>query len=146
MRFSDLKINKAKRTKKTRIGRGTGSGMGKTAAKGHKGQKARSGVQIKPWFEGGQQRFTQRVPKSGFKNFFRISYQTVNVGMLEAKFDNGATVDKASMIAKRLISKKNMPVKVLGDGDLKKSLKVKADKLSKSAAEKIVKAGGEVLA
>ncbi|HNZ29279.1 MAG TPA: 50S ribosomal protein L15 [Candidatus Goldiibacteriota bacterium] len=146
MKFSDLKITKSKRKKKTRIGRGTGSGMGKTAAYGAKGQRARSGGAKAPWFEGGQQRLTQRIPKSGFNNPFPTEYEIVNVSTLDKKFEAGATVDAASLYAKRCINSKDSLVKVLGDGEITKALNVKVNKLSKTAEEKIKKAGGEVIA
>ncbi|PKL91833.1 MAG: 50S ribosomal protein L15 [Candidatus Goldiibacteriota bacterium HGW-Goldbacteria-1] len=146
MKFSDLKITKSKRKKKTRIGRGIGTGMGKTSAYGAKGQRARSGGAKAPWFEGGQQRLTQRIPKSGFNSPFPTEYEIVNVSTLDKKFNAGDTVDTAALYSKGCISKKGSLVKILGDGEITKALKVKADKLSKTAEDKIKKAGGEVLA
>jgi large subunit ribosomal protein L15 len=143
MEFKDLKVNKAKRTKKVRVGRGTGSGMGKTSAKGFKGQKARSGGAKAPWFEGGQQRLVQRLPKVGFNNIFAVKWQIVNLAILEEKFESGATVNKAALLEKNLIKSKSKLLKILGNGDIKKSLNVTADKFSAGAAEKIKNAGGK---
>lgn len=144
MKIADLKINSKKRIKKVRVARGIGSGIGKTAGRGEKGQHSRSGAGKSPWFEGGQQRMTQRIPKSGFNNKnFRKEYQIVNVGFINEKFDDGAVVDKKAMFEKRCIENANKPVKVLAEGDVTKKLKVSADKFSAQAAEKIRKSGGE---
>lgn len=143
MYLNNLKINGNKRTKKVRIGRGPGSGVGKTSARGEKGQKSRSGAGKPPWFEGGQQRFSQRIPKSGFKNLLKTRYELVNLDFLNEKFDDGASIDKAVLFEKGYINHKDSLLKVLGTGDVSKKLNVKADKFSKSAAEKIVKAGGK---
>lgn len=125
-----------------RLGRGIGSGVGKTSGKGHKGQNARSGGGVRPGFEGGQMSLMRRIPKRGFDNRWKAEYTVVNVSDLEA-FDNGATVDAVTLLDAGII-KKVCPygLKVLGDGDLTKKLTVKAAKFSKSASEKIVKAGG----
>ena len=143
MYLNNLKINGRKRTKKVRIGRGPGSGVGKTSARGEKGQKSRSGAGKPPWFEGGQQRFSQRVPKSGFKNYSKEKFELVSVGVLNAKFEASSTVDRKAMLEKGCINGKYEKVKVLGDGEITKAMTVEADKFSKSAAEKIVKAGGK---
>lgn len=143
MEFKDLKVNKAKRTKKVRVGRGTGSGMGKTSAKGFKGQKARSGGAKAPWFEGGQQRLVQRLPKVGFNNIFATKWQIINLTILDEKFDSGAVVNKEVLLEKNLIKSKSKLLKVLGNGDIKKPLNVTADKFSTGAAEKIKNAGGK---
>ena len=123
-----------------RIGRGPASGQGKTAGKGHKGQKARSGGSIRPGFEGGQ--MPLRIPKRGFNNIFATKYATVNVAALD-KFEDGATVDAAALKDAGLISKTLDGVKVLGNGDLKKKLTVKAAAFSESAKAKIEAAGGK---
>ena len=120
-----------------RIGRGPASGQGKTAGKGHKGQKARSGGSIRPGFEGGQMPLQRRIPKRG-----STKYATVNVAALD-KFDDGATVDAAALKDAGLISKTLDGVKVLGNGDLKKKLTVKAAAFSESAKAKIEAAGGK---
>ena len=124
-----------------RIGRGHGSGNGKTAGKGHKGQKARAGHGMRPGFEGGQMPLQRRVPKRGFNNIFAKEYAIVNVSALEV-FDDGAVVDAAALEAKGLIRCACMPVKVLGNGELTKKLTVIATAFSAGASEKIQKAGG----
>ncbi len=130
-------------TKETkRIGRGHGSGQGKTAGKGHKGQKARSGGGIRPGFEGGQTSLTRRTPKRGFNNIFAKKVVTVNVSELE-KFNDGIIVDKELLQASGLINGRYDVVKILGDGELTKNITVKADAFTKTAAEKIEKAGGK---
>ena len=126
-----------------RIGRGTGSGHGKTATKGHKGQKARSGGSIKAGFEGGQMPLQRRLPKRGFTPLERVEYSVVNLSQLDV-FEAGAEVDAASLVAKGLVKGTNCLVKILGNGDITKSLKVAATKFSQSAKEKIVAAGGSV--
>ena len=124
-----------------RIGRGHGSGNGKTAGKGHKGQKARAGHGMRIGFEGGQMPLHRRVPKRGFNNIFATEYAIVNVSALEV-FDDGSVVDAAALAAKGLIRKADMPVKILGNGDLTKKLTVNATAFSAGASEKIQKVGG----
>lgn len=124
-----------------RIGRGIGSGHGKTATKGHKGQKARSGGSVKPGFEGGQMPLQRRLPKRGFRPLARAEYVLINLSQLDV-FESGSVVDRFTMDEKGLLKKSTLPVKVLANGDLNKSLTVKADKFSKSAVDKIVSAGG----
>ena len=126
-----------------RIGRGHGSGLGKTAGKGHKGQKARSGGSIRPGFEGGQMPLQRRMPKRGFNNIFATVYATVNVSALEERFEAGAVVDADSLKACGLIKDAKDGIKVLGNGELTKSLTVKAAKFTAAAQEKIEKAGGK---
>jgi large subunit ribosomal protein L15 len=126
-----------------RIGRGHGSGQGKTAGKGHKGQNARSGVGVRPGFEGGQTTLARRIPKRGFNNIFRTEYATVNVSDLE-KFVDGTVVDAELLKASGLIKKELDGVKILGNGELTKNLTVKAAKFTAAAKEKIEKAGGKV--
>ena len=144
----DLKTVTKKGTKhraRKRIGRGIGSGSGKTSGRGHKGLGSRSGSSRKPGFEGGQMPLYRRVPKRGFTNArFRTEYTIVNVRELET-FDNGATVDLDAILAKGLTSLETKLLKVLGNGELSKKLTVRAQKFSKSAAEKITAAGGEVV-
>ena len=125
-----------------RIGRGHGSGQGKTAGKGHKGQKARSGGGVRPGFEGGQTTLARRIPKRGFNNIFRTEYATVNVSDLE-KFVDGTVVDAELLKASGLIKKELDGVKILGNGELTKNLTVKAAKFTAAAKEKIEKAGGK---
>lgn len=125
-----------------RIGRGHGSGNGKTAGKGHKGQNARSGGGVRPGFEGGQMPMTRRIPKRGFNNIFATKYSTVNVSALEI-FADGTVVDAELLVASGLVKKVNDGVKILGNGELSKNLTVKAAAFSASAKEKIEKAGGK---
>ena len=144
----DLRTVTSKGTKhqtRKRIGRGIGSGSGKTSGRGHKGQGSRSGASRKPGFEGGQMPLYRRVPKRGFTNArFRTEYTIINVRDLEA-FDSGSVVDLDAILAKGLTSLETKLLKVLGMGELTKKLTVKAQKFSKSAVEKIVAAGGEAI-
>lgn len=127
-----------------RIGRGHGSGWGKTAGKGHKGQWARSGGGVKPGFEGGQTKLAMRIPKRGFNNKnFATVYATVNVSDLEKAFENGAVIDAQVLVEAGLLKKTFDGIKVLGKGEIKKSLTVKAAKFSESAKSKIESAGGK---
>ena len=126
-----------------RIGRGIGSGHGKTATKGHKGQKARSGGSVKPGFEGGQMPLQRRLPKRGFRPLERNEYIVINLSQLDI-FEAGSCVDREAMDAKGLLKKSLLPVKVLANGDISKALKVKADKFSKAAVDKITAVGGSV--
>ncbi|MDE6580060.1 MAG: 50S ribosomal protein L15 [Ruminiclostridium sp.] len=127
-----------------RIGRGHGSGQGKTAGKGHKGQWARSGGGVKPGFEGGQTKLAMRIPKRGFNNKnFATVYATVNVSDLERKFESGAVVDEAAIVEAGLLKKTFDGVKILGRGEITKSLTVKVAKFSESAKSKIESAGGK---
>lgn len=125
-----------------RIGRGHGSGNGKTAGKGHKGQNARSGGGVRPGFEGGQMPMTRRIPKRGFNNIFAVKYSTVNVSDLN-KFVDGTVVDAELLAASGLVKKTANGIKILGNGELTKNLTVKASAFSASAKEKIEKAGGK---
>ena len=126
-----------------RKGRGPGSGNGKTAGKGHKGQNARSGGGVRIGFEGGQMPMTRRLPKRGFNNIFAKKYAIVNVEALNA-FDNGAFVSAAELLEKKIIRKEEDGLRVLGNGDLTKKLTVKANAFSESAKAKIEAAGGKV--
>ena len=125
-----------------RKGRGPGSGNGKTAGKGHKGQNARSGGGVRPGFEGGQLPLYRKLPKRGFKNRFAVNYAIVNVADLN-KFDNGAVVDMDALVAARIVRKPLDGLKVLGNGELTKKLTVKAAVFSATAKEKITAAGGQ---
>ncbi len=126
-----------------RIGRGHGSGNGKTAGKGHKGQKARAGHGMRPGFEGGQMPLQRRLPKRGFNNIFATEWVAINVAALEA-FEDGAVVDAAALVEKGIIKKANLPVKVLANGKLTKKLTVKVNACSAAASEKITSVGGKV--
>ena len=125
-----------------RIGRGNGSGNGKTAGKGHKGQKARSGGGVRIGFEGGQMPIMRRIPKRGFNNIFATKYAIINVSDLN-RFNDGDVVGVTELIAAGLVKKEYDGVKVLGNGDITVKVTVKAAKFSKSAVEKIEKAGGK---
>lgn len=125
-----------------RIGRGHGSGWGKTSGKGHKGQKARSGGSIRPGFEGGQMPLQRRVPKRGFNNIFAKKIVAINVGSLNA-FEDGAVVDAAALINAGIIKKELDGVKILSNGKLSKKLTVKASAFSEAAKQKIEEAGGK---
>ncbi len=133
-----LDSNKASK----RVGRGHGSGNGKTAGKGHKGQNARSGGGVRIGFEGGQMPLARRIPKRGFNNIFATKYATVNVSDLN-KFKDGTVVDTELLVASGLVKKVNDGVKILGNGELTAKLTVKAAKFTQSAIEKIEKAGGK---
>lgn len=125
-----------------RVGRGHGSGNGKTAGKGHKGQNARSGGGVRIGFEGGQMPLARRIPKRGFNNIFATKYAVVNVSDLN-KFKDDTVVDTELLVASGLVKKVNDGVKILGNGELTTKLTVKAAKFSQSAIEKIEKAGGK---
>ncbi|RKY89889.1 50S ribosomal protein L15 [candidate division KSB1 bacterium] len=143
MNLNCLKSLKGVRKKTKRLGRGPGSGKGGTCGKGHKGQKSRSGYKFRAWFEGGQMPLQRRLPKFGFKNIFRKEFQVINVGELERlSVDNKVDVENLKKLRK---IKKKLPVKILGRGEINKPLEVSANFFSKSAEEKIVKAGGKVV-
>lgn len=132
------------RKSKKRLGRGIGSGLGKTAAKGHKGQWARSGGGVRIGFEGGQMPLARRLPKRGFDNRWKKVYTIVNVDMLE-KFNDGDEITAELLLSMGIISKvESYGIKILGDGELTKKLTVKANKFTKTAIEKIEKVGGKV--
>ena len=142
MKLHELENLNAKNRK--RIGRGPGSGTGKTSGKGHKGQNARSGGGVRPGFEGGQLPLYRRLSKRGFNNYnFRTVYATVNVSDLE-RFDEGTVVDIELLKKVRLVNKELDGVKVLGNGELSKKLTVKANKFSETAKEKIENVGGTI--
>ena len=142
MKLHELQPAAGSTTAAKRLGRGVGSGLGKTSGKGHKGAKARSGGGKRPGFEGGQMPLYRRVPKKGFYNVFGTEYAIVNVGDLEI-FENGITVDEELLKASGLVKKSLDGIKVLGNGDLTKKLTVVADKFSASAKEKIEAAQGK---
>ncbi len=142
--LSNLKPFPGSKKKEKRVGRGPGSGHGKTACRGHKGQKARTGGGVPPWFEGGQMPILRRLPKRGFKNPFRVVYAVFNVGQLAKKFPAGAEVTPETLKEAKLLKGKPLPVKILGDGEINVALKVKVHAISKSAKEKIEAAGGSV--
>lgn len=144
MDLSNLKPADGAVKKKKRVGRGTGSGHGKTSVRGMKGQNARSGGRKAPWFEGGQTPLVRKIPKlPGFRNPFKTEYQIVNVVSLNL-FEDGATVTSAELYSKNLISSTKGLVKILGNGDLEKKLTVKAHAFSKTATQKIQAKNGQV--
>ncbi len=142
MKLHELGPAAGSTTAPKRLGRGVGSGLGKTSGKGHKGAKARSGGGKRPGFEGGQMPLYRRVPKKGFTNIFRTEYATVNVGQLEV-FDNGTVVTAAMLKEAKIIRKTLDGVKVLDNGELTKKLTVEAAKFTASAKEKIEALGGK---
>ena len=144
MRLNTIKPAEGATHYSKRVGRGIGSGLGKTCGRGHKGQKSRAGGFHKVGFEGGQMPLQRRVPKRGFNNIFRTEYATVNVAALEERFDANAVVDAESLKACGLIKKELDGIKVLGNGDLTKALTVKVSAVSESAKAKIEAAGGTV--
>ena len=143
MRLHDLSPVEGSKKAAKRIGRGHGSGQGKTAGKGHKGQKARAGRGMRPGFEGGQMPLQRRVPKRGFVNIFGTEMAIVNLASLEKAYNAGETVTVDSLIEKGLVKKVLDGVKVLGHGDLTKALTVQANAFSESAKQKIEAAGGK---
>ena len=143
MKLSELKPAQGAKKAPKRVGRGCGSGIGKTSARGQKGQKSRSGGGVRPGFEGGQMPLSRRLPKRGFTNIFAKEFAEVNVSSLNV-FDDDAVVDAQVLYEKRIIRKKCDGLKVMGNGDLTKKLTVKADKFTKTAEEKIVAAGGTI--
>ena len=143
MKLHELSPAQGSAKKAWRVGRGAGSGNGKTAGKGHKGQNARSGGGVRPGFEGGQIPLYRRLPKRGFNNIFAATYTVVNVEVLNA-FEDGAVVDAQALVDAGIVKKINDGLKVLGRGEITKKITVKAAKVSESAKAKIEAAGGTV--
>jgi large subunit ribosomal protein L15 len=142
MQLNQVRPARGATKKRKRIGRGPGSGHGGTATKGHKGHQARAGGGKGKGFEGGQMPLTRRIPKFGFKNPFRVEYQVINVGLLEERFEAGSRVDAATLYARGVLQSKYAPVKLLGNGELKKRLDIHLDAASQSARQKVESAGG----
>ena len=140
MNLSNIRAPKKASEKRKRVGRGMGSGMGKTSTRGHKGQRSRSGSRLLRGFEGGQMPLHRRLPKRGFTNIFRQEYTVVNLDQLVGLGETTITPD---VLRKAGVIKAKHPVKILGDGELKSALTVHAHKFSKAAQEKITKAGGK---
>lgn len=145
MNLSDIHRGVHKARPRKRLGRGIGSGQGKTAGRGHKGQGARNGVSFLPIFQGGTMPLVRRVPKRGFNNRWAKTVLVVNVGDLNQAFKSGDQVTPEKLAAANLVKGSYDELKVLGDGDVTKKLKISAHRFSKSAAEKIAQAGGEII-
>ncbi len=143
MRLHELKAPPGANKRTKRVGRGTGSGHGKTSTRGHKGQKARSGGGVRPGFEGGQMPLQRRLPKRGFTNIFKKEFAIVNVRDLN-RFPDGTEVTPELLVESGLIKKIKDGVKILGEGDLERTLVVRAHKVSRQAADKIAARGGRV--
>ena len=143
MKLNELSPAPGSRKSRRRLGRGVGSGRGKTAGRGTKGQNSRSGGGVRPGFEGGQMPIQRRLPKRGFHNLFRVSYQVVNLDDL-SRFESGTKVNRGVLIEAGLVKKASQPVKILGRGELKVALDVEVDGFSRSAAKAIRDAGGSV--
>jgi large subunit ribosomal protein L15 len=142
--LNNLHPTKGSTHKKKRVGRGPGSGLGKTAGKGNKGQKSRSGYSQKIGFEGGQMPLQRRLPKRGFTNIFKTKWLEISLAKLEANFNAGDEVTPAILHERGLIKKAKHDLVILGNGDFTKSLKISAHRFTKSAKEKIEKAGGSI--
>ena len=142
MKLDDLKPAPGSTKKQKRVGRGDGSGHGKTSCRGHKGQRARSGGGTRPGFEGGQMPLQRRVPKRGFNNPFKVDVAVINLEQLEV-FSSGSEVTPDVLLEKGLVRGKNRRIKILGDGALNKALTIKAHGFSSKAKEKIEAAGGK---
>ncbi|QIJ72830.1 50S ribosomal protein L15 [Thermosulfuriphilus ammonigenes] len=145
MSLSNLKPSLGARKKAKRVGRGPGSGHGKTSCRGQKGQRSRTGGGVPPWFEGGQMPLIRLLPKRGFNNArFRTEYTIINLREIAAKFSEGAVVDLEALKEARLIKGRSLRVKVLGEGEISFPITLKVHKASRSAQEKIRAAGGQV--
>ena len=144
MKLNELKPVEGAKHAKKRVGRGIGSGIGKTSGRGQKGQNSRSGGGVRPGYEGGQTPLFKRLPKRGFTNIHAHEYAIVNLGDINALFEAGSVVDLEALKKVGLVKKEHEGVKILGNGELYKALTIKAAKFSKSAVEKISKAGGTV--
>lgn len=143
MNLGKLKYQSGSRKKTKRVGRGPGSGHGKTSCRGHKGQHARSGAKFRAWFEGGQMPLQRRLPKRGFTNIFKKTFQVINVSELESL--KAKAVSPQDLYQAKIIRKQHVPVKVLGNGELKKAVEIHAHAFTKSAIEKIEAAGGKAI-
>jgi len=143
MKLNEIRPAKGAVKKRKRVACGPGSGHGKTATRGHKGQNSRSGGGVPPWFEGGQMPLQRRLPKRGFHNLFRVAYQVVNLDDL-ARFESGTKINRGVLIEAGLVKKAAEPVKILGRGELKVALEIEIDGVSRSAAKAILDAGGSI--
>ena len=142
MKLNELKPAEGSRKNEVRVGRGTGSGRGKTSCRGHKGQNARSGGGVRPGFEGGQMPIYRRLPKRGFKNIWAKQFAEVNVETLN-RFEDGAEVDAVALVESGILKNVLDGVRILGNGELKKKLTVRAQGFTKTAVQKIEAAGGK---
>ncbi len=145
LKLNDIGAPKGANRPTKRRGRGPGSGTGKTGGRGHKGQKARSGGGVPPWFEGGQMPLNRRLPKRGFTNIFRKEYQLVNLDQLEEKFAAGTKIDSLALADAGLIKHAERPVKLLARGAVEKSLQIEVTRASKAAVKAVEAAGGSVI-
>ena len=143
LKLNNLSPEKGARRRNKRIGRGPGSGLGKTAGRGHKGARSRSGFSQKPGFEGGQMPLHRRLPKRGFTNIFKTDYTIISLSDLD-RFEENSVVDRTALFDGGMLKKKEELVKVLANGEITKALTIDVDKISRAAAEKIVAAGGTV--
>jgi large subunit ribosomal protein L15 len=143
LKLNNLSPEEGARRNKKRIGRGAGSGFGKTAGRGHKGARSRSGYTSKPGFEGGQMPLHRRLPKRGFTNIFKKEFRIISLNDLD-KFDAGSVVDRQALLDAGIIKDKDEFVKVLANGAISKAITVNVDKISQTASEKITAAGGTV--
>ena len=143
MKLHELSPAPGSRKARKRVGRGDSSGLGKTAGRGDKGQKSRTGSVIRPFFEGGQIPFFRRLPKRGFKNPDRVVFQLVNLNVIDANFNAGDVVDAATLREKKLLGKATLPIKILANGEITKAVTVKAEAFSAAAVAKIEAAGGK---
>lgn len=144
LKLNNLGAPKGANRDRKRLGRGTGSGQGKTAGKGHKGQKARAGGGIPAWFEGGQMPLNRRLPKRGFRNIFKKSFQLVNLDVINEHFESGATVDAQALALAGLIKYVDRPVKLLARGKVEKALQIEVAKASEAVIAAVQAAGGSV--
>ncbi len=147
--LSNLKYAEGSRKKRKRVGRGQGSGHGGTSTRGHKGQHSRSGAKFRAWFEGGQLPLQRRIPKFGFKNINRVEYSVLNLNDIQKLIDDKkiqeTSIDKEYLLKNKFVKVKNKPLKILGNGEIKTKIDITADAFSKTAIEKIEKAGGKAV-
>ena len=142
MKLHELQVTPGSRKRRTRVGRGDGSGLGGTAGRGEKGQRSRTGAAIRHHFEGGQTPSFRRIPKRGFSNGVKLIYNVANIQDIDEVFEAGSVIDAAALRGKGLIGKSEAPLKILGNGEISKSFTFKAEKYSASAKAKIEAAGG----
>ena len=144
-KLNNIGVERGANRQKKRRGRGPASGQGKTSGRGHKGQKARSGGGVPPWFEGGQMPLNRRLPKRGFTNIFKKQFQLVNLDQLADRFDAGQRIDAEALAEAGLVKHTDRPVKLLGRGTIDKQLTVEVDRASSAAVEAVEAAGGKVI-